>query len=246
MHERHIEHVMKKLDRRSERSPRFSVNYNTDPIATETYERLFDRLVHKDDVICNIGAGLAVDPTQIANHLNRSIWEATKRKEAHLVVADISHDNLITHKDLKEVTLDDHVSVVEADVLKLPIPDASVIGIVSSNLINCPSDTMSLKEQAEHLFDEAVRVLRPGGFLLLSSFGYLPLESDEKGVVYNDDIRESDILSLRDTEKLLESKGFINISELDVDWEKMEVIGDINDIYNHAKEIGGFLAYKPK
>ena len=80
------------------------VNFNLDPISAETYRRIFDKLIRQGDLIVNVGAGFAVDPTNRLNSLNREVFEACAKKDATLMVLDINHRDLLSHKDLKEIT----------------------------------------------------------------------------------------------------------------------------------------------
>ena len=247
MKEEHIERVLYQTHLRARRSrEQVKTHSNFDPISSEVYERIFRKLIRQGDVIMNVGPGFSVGNTLEGSFLNESLWDATKNRGAHLVVADMSHDDLLSHKDLREVTGDDHVSIVEANGTKLPLPDNSLSGIASSNLINCPNEGMSLRDQAISLIREFYRTLRPGGFLLLSSFGYFYLGRDERGDVFNDGLREKDILYLRDIERILQKEGFVNIADLELDEDRMAFLAQEAPIYARNRDAGGFLAYKNK
>ncbi|OGZ00036.1 MAG: hypothetical protein A3B13_02800 [Candidatus Liptonbacteria bacterium RIFCSPLOWO2_01_FULL_45_15] len=219
------------------------VNFNLDPISAETYRRVFDKLIRQGDLIVNIGAGFAVDPTNRLNSLNREVFEACAKKDATLMVLDINHKDLLSHKDLKEIINSKNLQIVEADGLNMPIRDAAVSGIVSGNLINCQDSRMKLEEQADKLIEEARRVLRPGGFLLLSSFGYAAAGKDGQGRnLYNNGLKKEDILTLKRIEEILLSKGFADIAELDIDQENEALLR--KNTLLPSEEAGGLIAYK--
>ncbi|OGE29754.1 MAG: hypothetical protein A3G09_00595 [Candidatus Moranbacteria bacterium RIFCSPLOWO2_12_FULL_48_12] len=227
------------------RTKETGLTFNYDPISAETYRRIFNKLIHPGDIVVNVGAGFAIDPTDGFNHLNREILDACTKKDATLIVADTYHSNLLTHQDLKELTKNVNLQVVEANGLQMPITDASVAGMVSGNLINFPNAEMKLEEQANRLIEETYRILRPGGFILLSSFGYNIEGKDEEGRnVYNNELKKEDLLTLKRTEEILVSKGFTDVAELDIDPENEAII---NKGYKSLpEERGGFIAYKPR
>ena len=219
--------------------------FNYDPISAETYRRIFNKLIHPRDVVVNVGAGFAIDPTDGFNHLNKEVLEACTKKDATLIVVDTYHSNLLSHQDLKELTKNVNLQVVEANGLQLPIADATVAGTVSGNLINFPNAGLKLEEQASRLIEETYRILRPGGFILLSSFGYTIEGKDEQGKnIYNNELKKEDLLTLKRTEEILVAKGFTDVAELDIDPENEEII---NKAYESLpEERGGFIAYKPR
>ncbi|MBI4085466.1 MAG: methyltransferase domain-containing protein [Candidatus Liptonbacteria bacterium] len=239
--------VVKRALKRTERGRIKELpNPNLDPIAPETYRKIFEKLVRPGDKIINVGAGFSVDVTGIFNGLNEEILEACTKKNATLIVMDIDQKSLLTHKDLKELTDNENLQVVRANGLKMPIQDGSIGGIVSTNLINCPEPERDLRKQASELFDEAARVIRPGGFIVVSSFGYAAEGKDKEGkIIYNNRIKEKDLLTLDEIEKIIASKGFSGITKLDVDREREEFLKE-NLLQNPTKEAGGFLAYKNK
>lgn len=219
---------------------------NTNPVAAETYRRLFKKLVYPGDIVVNLGTGVAIDVSGNLNYLNKEIVDACEEKGARLIAIDLGHTNLVTHNYLKEVTGNTSLHPVEADAMQLPLAAESVRGIVSSNLINCPNPEFSITEQGKKIIDEAWRVLRPGGFLLLSSFGYKIISKDVSGkIIYNNDLREDDILTLKDIEVILSKQGFIDIAELDVDDEVQKQALKYVMKREYVEE-GGFIAYKPK
>lgn len=232
------------------------IHMNFDPISREVWKNIFGRILKKGDKVLNIGPGLSIntsDPqfgTQYShprNFLNEELWEAARNSEARLVVVDISHNDLLSHRDLQEVTGDIHVRMLEADALQLPLSNASVSGIASSNFINKHDDKtmITLREQADQFLDECKRVLLPGGFLLLSSCGYSVYGRDADGsTVYNNGLTSDKILSLQEIKNLLEEKGFINIEMLPIDEKWIEEMGRMYPDYRMAIEGGGFLSFK--
>ncbi|HUX35907.1 MAG TPA: methyltransferase domain-containing protein [Candidatus Paceibacterota bacterium] len=202
--------------------------------------------MHPGDRIINVGAGFAVDPTKIVNNLNGEILDACVKNDATLVAVDVDYKNLLTHKDLKELTDNKNLEMFQADAMNMPLGNESVSGIVSGNLINCPNPEMRLEEQAYRLAEEAWRLLRPGGFLLLSSFGYGLIEKDKQGRnLYNNDLRKEDFLTLKRLEKILSDRGFKDISELETDPHIERFLKEKTGALR-VEEGGGFIAYKPR
>ncbi len=240
--------VLEKLHHRETHSGNpTGTSINHDYVGIETYRRLFSKLIQPGDTILNIGAGLAVDLTGGLNHLNEEIRSECLKKKAMLVAVDIHHENLLTHQNVKTFTGNELIQSIEADGTKLPFADESVSGITSSNLINCPSEDITLHEQAKGLIREAWRTLKPGGFILLSSFGYIFVTNDSEGPMYNNDLRKKDFLTLKQLEQILLSEGFQNISELEVDEEQYNNISRVLQLKDtEVSEVGGFIAYKPR
>lgn len=137
--------------------------------------------------------------------------------------------------------------IVTANTLKLPLLDASIRGITSSNLINCPpqfyGNASSIKEQGKLLLREWYRVLEPGGFLVVTSFGYWTPKNRMHTGVYNNNIRKESFLTLKELEGYLETQGFENIAELPI---RDGGNRDEHREYAIAEEVGGFLARKPR
>lgn len=241
----YLEHVSAKVADEDDFAEALRTNY--DPVPKEVYQRIFNKYLEKGSVVLNVGAGAAVDLTGEVNHLNGALLSSSRYAGAHLISVEIDHDRAQTHASYKDVNNVDNLSVVEADGERLPFSDSSVQGVVSSNLINCPSFDMShtLFDQAKNLLSEAWRVLAPGGFIMVSSFGYFFYGYDESGEpLYNDDIPKSDIVKLKDIHKMLKDIGFDDIREIDVDSERIEEFEAFSQA--RALEVGGFLAFKPK
>ncbi len=232
---------------------RVSINHeqinlpNHDPVSEKTYNRIFNELIKPNDIIINVGAGYAVDFTKQVNHLNGQLQNVCGEKNAKLIAVDINISNLSTHQDLKYITNQQHLEVVQADALELPFADNSVAGITSSNLINCPNSSISLEEQAEKFISEAYRVLVSGGFLIITSFGYKYAYDDNDVKYHNDLLEDGQILTLKQTQTILEKIGFKKISELEVENEDGGIVENKLRNFNvllPTEEAGGFIAYK--
>lgn len=223
------------------------VSFNPDPISKETYIRIFEKLIEKDAVVLNIGAGFAIDPVGGLNSLNETVLAECEEKGARLLIIDLEKGNLFSHQDLKEAVQAESLLPIYALGQKLPLSDASVSGIVTSNLINCPAPNLTLKDQAAELITEAFRVLRPGGFILISSFGYILESISSSGEKqYNNDLKERDLFTLKQLEHMLDSKGFVRISELEVDSDREHSIQEKLLLTEPMRDAGGFIAYKPR
>lgn len=217
------------------------ININFCPISAEVYHHLLARYINPGDTVMNIAPGIAFDPTGTVNHLNVEVMRMCKEKGATLVVLDLSHENLLTHLDVKVLTESSDYQIVEGDALQIPIKDEAINAVVSSNFYNCPYERISLKEQAAAFVDEIWRILKPGGFIALTSFGYAIVGKDECGApIFNDGIQESDIVTIEYLEGLLHQKGFKNIREIEVDHERL-ALSQQNFVHE-----GGLVAVKPK
>lgn len=97
-----------------------------------------------------------------------------------------------------------------------------------------------MQEQARCIIVEALRVLKPGGFLVLSSFGYMKSGYHDGKTVFNDGLRQEDIVTLREIEELLEKCGFDDIREM-----AATDFGDESPSQHLFVEAGGFVARKP-
>lgn len=221
---------------------------NGDPISKEDYRALFSKYINNGDSVLVVGAG-DVDIVHQDNHQTHELVAVAKEKGAQVLISDLYETNALIQKEYKEMKGSDHVHVLATDAMRLPLADSSINGIVSSNLINCPSSSftkkhISIKEQAKLLLGEFFRVLKPGGFIVVTSFGYYEEGKDDSGrIVYNNDIKADEMLGLRELETFLDKAGFADSRELlpRSDWYRRRPAKGVEYV-----ESGGFISRKPR
>lgn len=236
-------------DKHAEVGDEFGLNTpNLDPIEKGDYLASFSKRISRGDIILSVGSGM-VDVTGIINHQLSTLIEVTKEKGAQLLISDIKHSNMTTHLDNKELRDDDHTHILVADATNLPLANESVNGVTSSNLINChtleSNRVNSMKEQAMSLLQEFWRVLKPGGFVMITSFGYVRFKNKDGSVTYVDDVDPKDVVTLKDLYKYLENIGFVDIRELLPSDERIKEARHLTSDIDHSVEAGGFVARKP-
>lgn len=199
-----------------------SLFINADFVSVETYRSLFSSLNLRGKTILNVGAGSA-----ISNGMS-PIIEALDANGEEVVCIPVDYkpertkswDLLDTNDSSREgvVTLEP----VTADATALPFPDGSVDGYISANLINEPRVAESEVQFVKSLFAEAYRVLVPGGFIVISSFGYFWWKTKEGEVLYNDLIDIEEMVSAQQVEQYLREAGFAHIDPIPLDSKEIQ------------------------
>ena len=141
---------------------------------------------------------------------------------AHQYGADVTGIDLTPArvKGAEELTrlvgLQNSVRVIEGNVLKVPLPDASVDVVISQEaLLHVPD-----KERA---LVEAFRILKPGGRIAFTDWvAHRPLSGADKELMWQG-MAVADLYSLRTYAELIRKVGFTvnSVEDLTVDWGVM-------------------------
>ncbi len=108
------------------------------------------------------------------------------------------------------------VRPVRGDMFNLPFEDESFDGGISINVVNSCNTY-----QVYYLLKEIYRVLKPRGFLILSSFGYY--ESTENGKVsYNNEFKRNDIIQVNIVKALAKRTGYSETEDVSLDMERIK------------------------
>ena len=196
-------------------SDKIFINY--DFVSPETYKETFDQLDIHGGNIALVGAGYPFAREGYSN-LTKGLGKA--KMEAQLIPVDIISERakswLLIDENVEKVS-DGAMSIspVTADATKLPFADNSLSGYISTNLINEPKIDVEERDFIKDMLGEAYRTLQPGGFIILSSFGYYKYTWRSGKVTYNDYIE--DLIAPEEIEKILSSVGFKDIKELPLD-----------------------------
>lgn len=224
---------------------------NYDFIPTETYQSIFSTRNLEGKSIVLAGAGYPFDGSGASN-LTKALSKI--RQNTNIIPLDISHTRarawLLVDEDRMEGQNGPDLNPVVADAVRLPFADNSLEGYVSVNLINEPNKSAGGIQFAKDLISEAHRVLVPGGFLILSSFGYFRYTDTAGNIFYNDNLDEEDMVPLEIIERAMSSVGFSKIEKLPLD--DTEALKAIKDRRGSVQAITkaqiidacGYVAYK--
>ncbi|MEK7604456.1 MAG: methyltransferase domain-containing protein [Patescibacteria group bacterium] len=203
---------------------------NVDFVSVETYRALFASLDLEGKTVVNVGAGTAIGGSY--NGMS-PLMEALNSLDEKVVCIPLDYSHTRTKSwdllDTDDPAKDGPVTLapVTGDATALPFADASIDGYVSANLINEPRKDESEVVFVKKLLAEAYRVLSPGGFIVLSSFGYFWWKTADGKIVFNDLIDEEEIVSVAQIERYLRDAGFTEIRPIPLDQtEIQEVIAE--------------------
>lgn len=196
------------------------LSYCADFISRETYDKVFDKLKVRNITMLDVGAGIVpVNPKFGAS----PYFEALKGRNVKLV--PIEHDILRIHtwKLINSHNIVPGVSKampVQADVNALPFRESSVDGAISVNYIN--SFKKNAKESVNNFLEEIYRALKPGGFLIISTFGYTCQLSSRGDLTVNDKIPFNEFVTPAMVKELAKKVGFSKIEDVPLDKEDIE------------------------
>lgn len=228
---------------------------NIDFVNVDTYRSIFNQVVHPGDTIVNVGAGYSISPTpELVDSITRALQQSGE--EVTLIPIDYSHDRTKSWLllDTKEAEKDDliHLEPVTASATDLPFGTASVDGYYSANLINEPRMDKPGSVFVKDMLTEAYRVLKPGGFFLVSSFGYVWWKLQNGLFIYNDNVDEEKMVTKEQIMEMLTEIGYTNIEEVPFDDKIIEEAAKERLARREdATEVGiqeacAFLAFKPQ
>ncbi len=197
----------------------FSRSY--DFVSHETYEQIFSKLDLNGKTVINAGAGFSLSGYEITHGLQVANPEVT------LIPFDYTHHKtaswLLLEKEERDETNDSiQLEPVTGDVVALPFKDNSIDGYTSVNLINIPVVHITAETFVRDMFTEAHRVLKQGGFILISSFGYFKFIYKDGRIDYNNQISEDMMLTGGDIKEILSQAGFVEIQNIPLDNEAIQ------------------------
>lgn len=200
--------------------------HNPDFVSMESYEALFRTLDLDGATVIDTGAGYAVSLGDGGGLSPKIRALNTINPHMTLIPVDYEHDRskswLLLDTQIEADNNNISLEPVTADVTRLPFADGSIDGYLSSNLVNEPRKLESERVFVTRMFKEAYRVLKPGGFLILSSFGYFWWKLKSGMIIYNDNIDVEEIIEKEQLRKILVESGFTNIQDIELSREALE------------------------
>lgn len=201
--------------------------HNADLVATDTYLELFRGLNLNGKTIVNVGSGYALagsynGVTPMVEGLNKIDPDIT------YIPLDYNHDRsrswLLLETEKPEENNRINLEPVTGDATLLPFGDETIDGYLSANLINEPRKEQSEVKFVTQMLTEAYRVIKPGGFIVLSSFGYLWYELEDGQIIYNDSVDIEEIVEKEKVLEILLKVGFSEIAELPLNQQEVEAV----------------------
>lgn len=225
---------------------------NIDFVSVATYTELFTTLDLDNKTVLDVGAGYSIAPTDLKVPPMIVALQKVNPKVT-LIPFDYNHNRSKSWLLLDSAENSDNIKLepVTGDATSLPFADSTLDGYISSNLINEPTATDSELHFVHKLFQEAYRVLKPGGFLIITSFGYFYWELNSGATLCNDNIDTEEIVTKEQVAKLLAQAGFITQQDLPLDTSLMSstikerLAQTTNALSGGVQDACAFVAYKP-
>ena len=194
--------------------------YNADFISAETYDKVFNELGVSHITMLDLGAGMApVHPEYGSSPYTKALEDRGVR----LVPVDTNLFNAKTWHIFPRGPLhadDTYAEPVVASATKLPILSESVNGILSVNLFNAFKEPP--REIVLTMLKEAFRALKPGGFFLISTFGYYRMVTADGTVRYNDQMELAHFVTPAMVTELAAEAGFTAVVPVPLDGSRVQ------------------------
>jgi ubiquinone/menaquinone biosynthesis C-methylase UbiE len=198
-------------------------SYNADFISAKTYGELFDELgvtSEKKMTVIDVGAGVV--PLGEKKY-STAYAEEIDERGVRLVPIDMNETRVRTWQllpDGPQFEGDSYAQPVVADALHLPFQDSSVDGSISINLLN--GFRSNCKENASRALSEIYRVLKPGGFLIISTYGYYRIVKKDGSEEYSDDFKPEDFVDAEFIKNSARELGFSSVKEVELSQKKIK------------------------
>ncbi len=193
---------------------------HADYVSPETYRSIIDKQGDlRGKKIVELGSGIV----RIGLHpIETNYEEALVGKGATLIPVDVVEETIKTWNITKDQEML-KVAPLQADILKLPFPDESIDGCISANVVNFyPTiENPDCHVFAYRLLKESHRVLKKGGFIIVSSFGYTRTTHKNGAVTYNNKIQEYQTVRASELRHMAHQIGFSDIEEVPLSEEQL-------------------------
>lgn len=199
--------------------------HNADFVNVDTYKKLFEDIGLDGKTIVNVGAGFALSS---AYKGITPMVEAISSLGQAVTLIPVDYDHIRTKSwlllDTNKKESNDAVNLepVTGDARSLPFKDNSLDGYLSTNLINESRKLETELSFVRKQIGEAYRVLKQGGFLVMSSFGYFWYRLKDGTVIFNGNIDLKEIVERDQIEEIIKKIGFSSVSQISLDEHEIQ------------------------
>lgn len=197
-----------------------NAGYNDDYVSPETYQRVFNQLGDlRGKKVADLGAGIVGLRAPFASFQTPILLD----RGAMVIPIDQRQESVRTwnvyHGEIE------HVAPLTANFFHLPFENESLDGIASANTVNLHWSAYGQDSHAYvRLFlEEMARVIKKGGFSIISSFGYYKRTHLDGHISYNNDITEEQILTASELRQAASQMGFTEISDIALDPKRIAI-----------------------